>query len=153
MREQCERVAPSLTQRPQPQLRRPLAARTSAFQWFDAQDYEGRPLKRNPHRASPHVGSTQQQVPVIRLWGITGEGNSVCCNVHGFTPYFYCSAPVGFNMKKGLAEFRTSLNRMVLAGNTHGFRCADAVLGVNAVSKKSIFGYVVPGECIVCMYR
>ena len=145
-RTQCEARCSLSNAASTPHLRRLLAACAAAFQWFDAQDYEGRPLKRNPHRGSPHVGSTQQQVPVIRLWGITGEGNSVCCNVHGFTPYFYCSAPVGFNMKKGLAEFRTSLNRMVLAGNTHGFRCADAVLGVNAVSKKSIFGYAVPGS-------
>ena len=92
------------------------------------------------------MGSSQRQVPIIRMWGITERGNSVCCNVHGFTPYFYCAAPVGFNMKKGLAEFRNSLNKQVLGGNTRGFRCPDAVLGVNAVRKKSIFGYAVPGS-------
>ncbi|KAI4369278.1 hypothetical protein MLD38_017738 [Melastoma candidum] len=32
---------------------------------------------------------------VIRIFGFTREGHSVCCNVHGFEPYFYISCPPG----------------------------------------------------------
>lgn len=41
-------------------------------------------------------GSRIGPVPVIRLFGVTEQGNSVCCHVHGFTPYFYVSAPSNF---------------------------------------------------------
>lgn len=41
-------------------------------------------------------GPQSGNVPVLRLFGITEEGNSVCCHVHGFSPYFYVDAPVGF---------------------------------------------------------
>ncbi|XP_050205560.1 DNA polymerase delta catalytic subunit isoform X2 [Mercurialis annua] len=32
---------------------------------------------------------------IIRIFGVTREGHSVCCNVHGFEPYFYISCPNG----------------------------------------------------------
>ena len=41
-------------------------------------------------------GSDQSPVPIIRLYGVTKEGISVCCNVHGFTPYFFISVPESF---------------------------------------------------------
>lgn len=35
-------------------------------------------------------------VPVMRMFGVTDLGNSVCCHVHGFTPYFFVTAPAKF---------------------------------------------------------
>nr|GEU98375.1 DNA polymerase delta catalytic subunit [Tanacetum cinerariifolium] len=32
---------------------------------------------------------------IIRIFGVTQEGNSICCNVHGFEPYFFISCPPG----------------------------------------------------------
>ncbi|KAH9668770.1 DNA polymerase delta catalytic subunit [Citrus sinensis] len=32
---------------------------------------------------------------IIRIFGVTREGHSVCCKVHGFEPYFYISCPQG----------------------------------------------------------
>ena len=29
-------------------------------------------------------------VPILRMYGITAAGNSVCGFLHGFEPYFYC---------------------------------------------------------------
>ncbi|XP_071914321.1 DNA polymerase delta catalytic subunit-like isoform X1 [Coffea arabica] len=33
--------------------------------------------------------------PILRIFGVTKEGHSVCCHVHGFEPYFYISCPPG----------------------------------------------------------
>lgn len=38
-------------------------------------------------------GPTSGVVPVIRMFGMTDEGASVCAHVHGFTPYFWVSPP------------------------------------------------------------
>lgn len=36
---------------------------------------------------------------VIRLFGVTINGNSICVNVHKYRPYFYASAPEGFGLE------------------------------------------------------
>lgn len=41
-------------------------------------------------------GSKIAPVPVMRMYGVTSDGNSVCCHVHGFSPYFFMSAPTDF---------------------------------------------------------
>ena len=47
-------------------------------------------------------------VPIIRIFGITGNQNSVACYVHGFLPYIYVRAPSSF--KKFQCEvFRETL--------------------------------------------
>lgn len=33
---------------------------------------------------------------VVRLFGVTTTGNSICVNVQKYRPYFYASAPEGF---------------------------------------------------------
>jgi len=40
-------------------------------------------------------GQSQAKVPIIRMFGVTDNGNSVCCHIHGFAPYFYVPAPNG----------------------------------------------------------
>jgi DNA polymerase delta subunit 1 len=48
------------------------------------------------------------------MYGITMEGNSVLCHIHGFVPYFFIPAPS--NMKKDDCHaFKDALNRVVLA--------------------------------------
>ncbi|KAK1371435.1 Dna polymerase delta catalytic subunit [Heracleum sosnowskyi] len=39
--------------------------------------------------------SSSGPAAIIRMFGVTKEGHSVCCNVHGFEPYFYASCPKG----------------------------------------------------------
>ena len=59
-------------------------------------------------------GSTIGAVPIARMYGITMEGNSVLCHIHGFVPYFFIPAPS--NMKKDDCHaFKDALNRVVLA--------------------------------------
>lgn len=40
-------------------------------------------------------GQVQGKVPIVRMFGVTDSGNSVCCHIHGFAPYFYVPAPNG----------------------------------------------------------
>lgn len=41
-------------------------------------------------------GSQVGPVPVICMYGVTMDGNSVAVYVHGFSPYFYIPAGQGF---------------------------------------------------------
>ena len=44
-----------------------------------------------PH---PRMGQTDLlEVPIVRMFGVTDAGNSVCLFVHGFEPYIYVEAP------------------------------------------------------------
>lgn len=38
---------------------------------------------------------SHSSVPVLRAFGVTDEGVSVCCHIQGFAPYFYTPAPPG----------------------------------------------------------
>lgn len=60
---------------------------------------------------SPIEGMPGQQVgrvPVMRMFGINDAGNSVCCHVHGFSPYFYVTCPPTFK-DIHLGEFKVKI--------------------------------------------
>lgn len=46
-------------------------------------------------------GQVQGKVPIVRMFGVTDSGNSVCCHIHGFAPYFYVPAPNGESVITG----------------------------------------------------
>lgn len=71
------------------------------------------------------------QSPVIRMYGVTAQGHSVCAHIHGFLPYFYIHAPRGFTANT-CNDFTNHLN--VLFG-------ARSVHRSELVSKKSLMGY------------
>ena len=54
-------------------------------------------------------GSSIGPVPIVRLFGITEFGNSIQCNIHGFSPYFYIPAPNNFTQNH-CQIFRDALN-------------------------------------------
>ena len=63
------------------------------------------------HSGSTRTGMPGQQagrVPIMRMFGVTDEGNSVCAHVHGFSPYFYVKCPQIFK-EKHLAPFKVGL--------------------------------------------
>ncbi|XP_067005880.1 DNA polymerase delta catalytic subunit isoform X2 [Anabrus simplex] len=104
------------------------------FQQIDIDHYTGQPMAGMP-------GSQMGPVPVMRMFGITAEGNSVCCHVHGFTPYLFVTAPEGFS-EKHCAQFRTALNSTMMADTyVTRDRVQVAVLAVEIVYKQSLFGY------------
>lgn len=63
---------------------------STVFQILEVDYYEGITY---PDRTSEN--SRIFKVPIIRMFGITPNGNSVACNVKGFYPYFYCNIPHG----------------------------------------------------------
>lgn len=61
-----------------------------------------------------YKGSTEGPVPVIRMYGVTGDGRSVLALVHGFTPYFYASFPHSIDLNESnLGQLRNSLDARV----------------------------------------
>jgi DNA polymerase delta subunit 1 len=84
-----------------------------AFQWFDIDMTSGEPMTSNPNGGDV-LGSKEGPVPVIRLYGITREGQSVLACVHGFTPYMYASLPTSMNLNdQALAQLRMALDARV----------------------------------------
>lgn len=86
-------------------------------------------------------GAQVGMVPVIRMFGVTMEGNSVCCHVHGFAPYFYIGAPKGFDHTH-CEPFKTALDKAVLADmRSNKEQIQEAVLEVGIVEGQSMLGY------------
>ncbi|XP_058835484.1 DNA polymerase delta catalytic subunit [Topomyia yanbarensis] len=119
--------------RPQPKDYRPNED-PLVFQQIDIDHYIGEPL---PGMPGPQIGP----VPVMRVFGITQEGNSVCAHVHGFTPYLYVAAPRNFTQTH-LSKFRAALDKSVLNDmRSNKENVQEAVLDVELVQKQSILGY------------
>lgn len=90
-----------------------------------------------PGMPGPQTG----QAPIIRMFGVTKEGNSVCCHVHGFSPYFYVNLPDTFTVND-LAPFKNQLNDALIAdirGNKDGI--TETILMVEIVKGKSLVEY------------
>ncbi len=64
-----------------------------SFHWFDIDMTTSAPLLNNPDGKGKVLGSTEVVCPVVRMYGVTSQGQSVMAWVHGFTPYFYVSLP------------------------------------------------------------
>ncbi|XP_038073586.1 DNA polymerase delta catalytic subunit-like [Patiria miniata] len=107
------------------------------FQQIDLEHYIGSPIRGMP-------GSTVGPVPIIRMFGITMEGQSVMCHIHGFTPYFYVPAPENFRPEH-CRHFKDALNHMVINDmRSNKDNISQAVLAVELVTKESIYGYHGP---------
>merc|ERR1719186_339659 len=86
-------------------------------------------------------GATSGPKPIMRMFGVTKDGNSVCCHVHGFHPYIYLPAPEGFDKDK-LALFRKTLNSVLIADmKSNPWGIDNAVLSCDLVSKSTIYGF------------
>jgi DNA polymerase delta subunit 1 len=107
--------------------------------------YDGEPLVSNPAEGKTMPGSTNAPVPVLRLTGVTRDGQSVLCHVHGFTPYFYCSAPPGF-AETDVAAFQGELDKQLRESRTgrQGFgkyTPRQHVLAVVPVQRENLYGF------------
>ncbi|XP_066276800.1 DNA polymerase delta catalytic subunit-like [Branchiostoma lanceolatum] len=113
-----------------------LNARTDSisFQQIDLDHYIGAPMDGMP-------GSSVGPVPVVRMFGVTMEGNSVVCHVHGFSPYFYVPAKPEFKAEH-CAQFRDALNKVVLNDmRSNKDNVKQAVLAVEMMERENMYGF------------
>mmetsp|Transcript_37724 Transcript_37724/g.82885 ORF Transcript_37724/g.82885 Transcript_37724/m.82885 type:complete len:1030 (+) Transcript_37724:59-3148(+) len=83
------------------------------------------------------VRSMNSKVAVVRMYGITEEGNSVMLHIHGFEPYFYVQCPEDFT---DVEIFGASLeNQLQQAGNRD--KLERNVLMVSVESRSSLMGW------------
>uniref|UniRef100_A0A672GC86 DNA polymerase n=1 Tax=Salarias fasciatus TaxID=181472 RepID=A0A672GC86_SALFA len=107
---------------------------TLVFQQIDLDHYMGETVAGMP-------GQSQGKVPIIRMFGVTDSGNSVCCHIHGFAPYFYVPAPSGFT-SADLSEFKRELNSVVLKDmRSNKDNISTTVLAVDITRKENMYGY------------
>ncbi|XP_026684257.1 DNA polymerase delta catalytic subunit-like [Diaphorina citri] len=129
---ECQQTSDKWSRAPPPELN-PKEDKI-VFQQISIEHYTGEPIPGMP-------GSQLKPVPIVRMFGVTMEGNSVCCHVHGFSPYLYVSAPKEFNSTHCRA-FKEALNRAIIAdmrGNKDEIQ--EAVLMVEIVQKQTVFGF------------
>ncbi|PPQ66648.1 hypothetical protein CVT26_009402 [Gymnopilus dilepis] len=69
---------------------------------------------------------------ILRMFGVTQDGNSVLATITDYLPYFYVAVPRGFT-NDDLEPFRRYLNGFLEEGSS--------VLKLEIVHKKSIWGY------------
>lgn len=83
---------------------------------------------------------TKGRSPILRLFGVTADGNSVSCIVHGFYPYLYLEA----NTRVSLEEcemIREALNDAVSDDVKSQNWSPEYVLSVEPTEKMNIYGY------------
>ena len=91
---------------------------TLLFQQLDI-DY----IIGEPH---PMLGERRRAMgpaAMLRIFGVTAGGNSMCVHVHGFEPYFYAKVPESFKEEQ-CEGFRKNLNDLMMqqqrGGNRNG---------------------------------
>ncbi|CAH0374345.1 unnamed protein product [Pelagomonas calceolata] len=144
-------VAPFL--RPPPPA--DIASRAIAFQWVSIDMYTGDPLPSHP-RGGRVPGGNKRPVPIVRLYGSTEEGQSVCAHCHGFTPYCFAQAPPDLDPDDRSAgpKMRAALDAALRSKCTGQEKYASVLcLGVEIVrGKRSILGYNTENKPFVKVY-
>ncbi|XP_024377945.1 DNA polymerase delta catalytic subunit isoform X3 [Physcomitrium patens] len=75
------------------------------------------------------------------MFGVTQEGNSVCCNVHGFEPYFYISCVDGIG-PDDVPKLRSTLETRMREANRNS-KSQTFVTKIEVVQKRSVMYYQV----------
>ena len=130
-----------------------------SVQWFDMDLQNGTPMPVHPNELkedrSSVTGSTVGQVPVIRAYGVTEEGNSATVFIHGFTPYGYFALPPGATLdptEDNLLQIRHYLDAK-LADSARGQKLEEYCRAVYYVDNhKSIMGYESPHTHFLRVY-
>ena len=123
--------------------RPPLAEKLDAstqplvFQQLEL-DYVLGPAHDKYHRAALKGCNS---VPVIRMYGVSREGNSTCAFIHGFEPYFYAEMPSGFT-PDDIDELRKQLEaRLASEKRFSKFGSYANITSIEIEHKKSVWGY------------
>lgn len=86
-------------------------------------------------------GSKVGPVPIVQMYGVTMDGNSILCHIHGFVPYFYVPAPPGFQQRH-CSIFQDCLDKAVLGDmrsnkdnvSQVSVQCVDQLFTVGSIS-------------------
>uniref|UniRef100_A0A0A0KIW2 DNA polymerase n=1 Tax=Cucumis sativus TaxID=3659 RepID=A0A0A0KIW2_CUCSA len=76
---------------------------------------------------------------ILRIFGVTREGHSVCCHVHGFEPYFYISCPSGMG-PDDISLFHRTLEARMKEVNRNN-KAPNFVRRIELVQRRSIMYY------------
>ena len=86
--------------------------------------------------------TTNPSVPIVRVTGVTMEGNSVCAHIHGFLPYIYVPAPSEVFTPTNCNDFMAALNAALEADSRSSReQLRRYVLKVDPVRKCSMYGF------------
>ncbi|KAF5201446.1 Dna polymerase [Thalictrum thalictroides] len=85
--------------------------------------------------------STNDFAPIVRMFGVTEEGHSVCCNVHGFEPYFYVSCPLGMGPDDVPCLHKSLEARIQEQKRNKYSKIPQFVLRIEIVHKRSIMNF------------
>ncbi|XP_068250688.1 DNA polymerase delta catalytic subunit-like [Palaemon carinicauda] len=114
------------------------------FQQMDIDYYIGYSVRKKECGGYNMQQQQQQQVPIIRLFGLNDIGNTICCNVFGFFPYIYVSVNLLDSQKQVSYsdQIKGALNRKIYLNETKDqIKLKEYVLSVDRVCKQSIYGY------------
>ena len=105
------------------------------FQQIEVDHYVGSHITGMP-------GPQQGPCPVLRMYGVNMEGNSVLAHIHGFLPYLYVPAPAEDFNTENCKDFRFALNDAILKDmRSNRDNVQDAVLDVEIVNRCSMYGF------------
>ncbi|KAJ1274889.1 hypothetical protein BS78_05G094300 [Paspalum vaginatum] len=76
---------------------------------------------------------------ILRIFGVTREGHSICCQVHGFEPYFYIGCPSGMG-PDDISRFHQTLEGRMRESNRSS-NVPRFVKRVELVQKQTIMHY------------
>ncbi|KAK1264132.1 DNA polymerase delta catalytic subunit [Acorus gramineus] len=83
--------------------------------------------------------SSSGAAAILRIFGVTSEGHSVCCRVHGFEPYFYISCPQGMG-PDDISRFHQTLEARMRESNRSS-NVLRFVKRIEMLHKRSIMYY------------
>ena len=114
------------------------------LQWLDMDVVSGKPRKgMNDLDPNKEVGSQQGTVPVLRTFGVTDEGPSICVFIHGFTPYGCYAVPPQYTIDRSkLDDMREYLQDKLQA--CRGKQDAQVLAVEPLEDHQSIMGYDLP---------
>ncbi|KAI1289217.1 DNA polymerase delta catalytic subunit [Halotydeus destructor] len=107
------------------------------FQQIDIDHYIGDAIPE----LMPAGFAGNAKVPVVRMYGILKNENSIMVNVYGFMPYFYIKLGPSFRADN-LEAFRKSLNAAVQSDKRSQMEgISESVLSVCVEKKESMYGF------------
>jgi len=105
---------------------------TLLFQQIDLDFYEGPPMKE--------ALTSNQKVPIFRIYGVNDAGNSILAHLYGYVPYLYSSVPSGFK-NSDLYKCVEVLNNAAKQELKSKDVPEHIVLNIKIETKENIYGF------------